>query len=54
MECRLKAWFFPTVIAGLDNQRGGEKSLFRSSGVTSENIPNLRGRLMDSLDWLFD
>jgi hypothetical protein len=28
MECRLKAWFFPTVIAGLNNQRGGEKSLF--------------------------
>jgi hypothetical protein len=24
-ECGLKAWFFPTVIAGLNNQRGGEK-----------------------------
>jgi hypothetical protein len=28
MECRLKAWFFPTVIAGLNNQQGGEKLLF--------------------------
>jgi hypothetical protein len=28
MECRLNAWFFPTVIAGLNNQRGGEKLLF--------------------------
>jgi hypothetical protein len=28
MECRLKARFFPNVIAGLNNQRGGEKLLF--------------------------
>jgi hypothetical protein len=28
MECGLKAWFFPTVIAGLNNQRGEEKLLF--------------------------
>jgi hypothetical protein len=27
-ECGLKARFFPTVIAGLNNQRGGEKLLF--------------------------
>jgi hypothetical protein len=24
-ECGLKAWFFPIIIAGLNNQRGGEK-----------------------------
>jgi hypothetical protein len=41
---------FSTVTAGLNNQRGGEKLLFRSLGVTSENIPNLRGRLVDYLD----
>jgi hypothetical protein len=27
-ECGLKARLFPTVIAGLNNQRGGEKLLF--------------------------
>jgi hypothetical protein len=27
-KCRLKAQFFPTVVAGLNNQRGGEKLLF--------------------------
>jgi hypothetical protein len=32
-KCRLKAQFFPTVVAGLNNQRGGEKLLFRSSRV---------------------
>jgi hypothetical protein len=42
--------FFPTVVAGLNNQRGGEKLLFRSSGVTSENIPRSRGHLVDCLD----
>jgi hypothetical protein len=41
---------FSTVTAGLNNQRGGKKLLFRSLGVTSENIPNLRGRLVDYLD----
>jgi hypothetical protein len=46
----LKCGFFPTVVAGLNNQRGGQKLLFRSSGVTSENIPQLRGHLVDCLD----
>jgi hypothetical protein len=49
-ECGLKARFFPTVVAGLNNQRDGEKLLFQSSGVTSENIPKSRGRLVDCLD----
>jgi hypothetical protein len=47
---RIESVVFSTVIAGLNNQRGGEKLLFRSSGVTFENIPNLRGRLVDHLD----
>jgi hypothetical protein len=46
---QIESVVFPTVIAGLNNQRGGEKLLFRSSGVTSEDIPNLRGRLVDYL-----
>jgi hypothetical protein len=49
-ECGLKARFFPTILAGLNNQRGGEKLLFQRSGVTSGNILNLRGRLVDYLD----
>jgi hypothetical protein len=32
-KCRLKAQSFSTVVAGLNNQRGGEKLLFRSSRV---------------------
>jgi hypothetical protein len=32
-KCRLKAQFFPTVVAGLNNQLGGEKLLFQSSRV---------------------
>jgi hypothetical protein len=32
-KCRLKAQSFLTVVAGLNNQRGGEKLLFRSSRV---------------------
>jgi hypothetical protein len=32
-KCRLKAQFFSTVVTGLNNQRGGEKLLFRSSRV---------------------
>jgi hypothetical protein len=27
-KCKLKAQFFPTVVAGLNNQQGGEKLLF--------------------------
>jgi hypothetical protein len=46
----LKAQFFPTVVAGLNNQRGGEKLLFRSSRVVFWNIPKMRGHLVDCLD----
>jgi hypothetical protein len=37
-KCRLKAQFFPTVVAGLNNQRGGEKLLFQSSRVVFSGI----------------
>jgi hypothetical protein len=51
---QIESTVFSTIIAGLNNQRGGEQLLFRSSGVIFENIPKSRGRLVDCLDCIFD
>jgi hypothetical protein len=49
-KCRLKAQFFPTVVAGLNNQQGGESYCSEVRGSFFGNIPKMRGHLVDCLD----
>jgi hypothetical protein len=48
-KMQIESTVFSIVIAGLNNQRGGERLLFRSRRVIFWNIPKMRGHLVDSL-----